>query len=247
MAAHTFGELDQLVATLKWTFRDRTLLSRALTHASWGNEQVPPAPNYERLEFLGDAFIQITLARHLWASERGHDPGRLTLLRAAASHGEYQADLAKELGLGAVMRLGAGRSQPTKRLLGDVFEAVVGAMVADAEGDPGRERAAATWLIELMNRYPPDPWPGLFTAALNEWFQSRTGAGIPWGQATASGPKESLTWTIALEMPGGQWFEAGASSLKSAKGHAAEEALRSVGIELRPKEERCESATPPQP
>lgn len=227
---HSEEELRCVEDALGRTFDDKSLLSRALTHSSFANEQPVPTLDNERLEFLGDAFIQIVLARHLWAAEEGHDPGDLTFWRVASSHGEYQQDLARALGLGPYLRLGGGPNEPTNRMLEDAFEAIVGAMVADAGGDASREAEVADWVLALMQRHTPKAWAGLYVSTLNEWFQRQHRTGIPWGVAESTGPQQDPTWTVELGLPDGSSFVGTGSKKGIAKADAARQALESMGL-----------------
>lgn len=225
---HGDSDLRSIEEGIGWTFVDRSLLSRALTHSSFANEQATPTPDNERLEFLGDAFIQTVLARDLWSADEGHDPGGLTFLRAALSHAAYQQTLARTLGLESHLRLGGSLAKPTKRMLGDAFEAVVGAMVADCESDPAREADVGRWVLALFRDNRPKPWPGLYVKVLNEWFQAGHGTGIPWGLEQSSGPQNGLTWAVELMLRDGLYFEGMGSSKAEARGDAARQALESL-------------------
>ena len=128
--------LDQLQARIGYTFRDPTLLRSALTHTSLAAE-IPDADNNQRLEFLGDAVLQILLAEalfHLFPQER---EGVLSKRRALLVNEAFLAGLTKEIGADACLFLGkseekyGGRNRPS--LLGDAFEAIVGALYLDSD------------------------------------------------------------------------------------------------------------------
>lgn len=128
--------LSQLQQRLGYTFRDGALLQCAVTHTSFATEH-PGTGHNQRLEFLGDAVLQILLAEalfHLFPAER---EGLLTKRRALLVNEGFQAGLAKEIGIDHCLRLGrtelkgGGRSRPS--VLGDAFEAVVGALYLDSD------------------------------------------------------------------------------------------------------------------
>jgi ribonuclease-3 len=118
-----------LQAALGYTFRDSSLLVRALSHKSLGTE------NNERLEFLGDAVLGYVVARRLFASRPGDGEDVMTLMRASVVKGETLAHVAQELGISEHLRLGIGeqRSGGHKRasILADALEAVIGAVHED--------------------------------------------------------------------------------------------------------------------
>ncbi len=130
------ASLAQLQARLGYTFRDPALLERALTHPSYSAEH-PESENNQRLEFLGDAILQILLAEalfHLFPTDR---EGVLTKRRALLVNQNFLAALAREIGADACLRLSdseektGGRDRVTA--LGDAFEAIVGALYLDSD------------------------------------------------------------------------------------------------------------------
>ncbi|MBM3866423.1 MAG: ribonuclease III [Verrucomicrobia bacterium] len=124
-------------------FRDRTLLNQALTHPSLRQEPVPPATN-QRLEFLGDAVLQLVLTEALFQAFPGEREGELSRLRATLANGTCLAGLAREAGVDTVLRLsaseeaGGGRARPAA--LADALEALLGAVFLEA-GIEGARRA----------------------------------------------------------------------------------------------------------
>jgi ribonuclease-3 len=119
---------------LAYTFADPGLLERALTHRTWSNEHAG-APDNERLEFLGDAVIQLIVTDLLVASRPGWREGDLSKMRSTLVNRESLHRLAEELGLGPHLRLGVAESQEGWRgrpaAMADAFEAVAGALFTD--------------------------------------------------------------------------------------------------------------------
>jgi ribonuclease-3 len=124
-------------------FRDRALLAQALTHPSLRQEPVPPETN-QRLEFLGDAVLQLVLTEALFQAFPGEREGELSRLRATLANGTCLAGLAREAGVEAALRLSAseeaagGRARPAA--LADALEALLGAVFLEA-GLEGARRA----------------------------------------------------------------------------------------------------------
>lgn len=117
-------------------FADRSLLLRALTHPSFAHESGTESAHYERLEFLGDAVLDLLVSDLLMRASPEAPEGELTLARANAVNRRALASHARELGLGEEIRLSRGerRSGGAEKdsILADVFEAVAGALYADA-------------------------------------------------------------------------------------------------------------------
>jgi len=134
----------------------------ALTHRSFANEQDPPAPDNQRLEFLGDAVIGAVVAAWLFETHPDLDQGRLTRLRSDLVSAPRLAGLARRLGLGRFLRLGRGeemsRGRQRDSVLADAFEALVGALFLAVGLEGCRrfiERAAAP---ELARAVTGQPW-----------------------------------------------------------------------------------------
>ncbi|MBJ7601127.1 ribonuclease III [Candidatus Nephthysia bennettiae] len=121
-------------------FRDPSLLREALTHSSFANESphVSPRDN-ERLEYLGDAVLQLITAEYLFKLRPGSKEGEMTQIRSAMVNTNTLAALAEELGLGGYLYLGKGIARgggrSLKSLLANAFESVLGAIFLDAGYD----------------------------------------------------------------------------------------------------------------
>jgi len=130
------SELATAEASLGLTFRDKTLLQRALTHRSYLNENPDsPLEDNERLEFLGDAVLDFVTAEYLYHRFPEMDEGQLTSLRAALVRTETLARFASEIGLGQFIYLGRGEEESGGRtrlaILCGCYEALIGALYLD--------------------------------------------------------------------------------------------------------------------
>src|ERR1044072_251499 len=128
-----YGALE---ATLGYTFRDRNLLEQALRHASWCNEHADAAlEDNERLEFLGDAVLDLVVGHKLITRYPPHPQGELSVTRAQVVSEAGLGEVAGQLGIGAWLMLGkgeeksGGRSKPS--ILADAFEALLAAVSLD--------------------------------------------------------------------------------------------------------------------
>lgn len=127
--------LLQFQSRLGYTFADITLLQRAVTHPSYLQDNPLELESNQRLEFLGDAVLQLILTQALFDLFPADREGALSQRRSALSNGTFLAGLARDLGLDIVLKLGAGEEQTGGRTrassLEDAFEAVVGAVFTD--------------------------------------------------------------------------------------------------------------------
>src|SRR5271163_1271387 len=133
---------DDFQKRLGHVFADAELLRQALTHASFGHEKRQRMPDNQRLEFLGDAVLQLAVTAELYRRFPEMPEGRLTVQRAQLVNRNHLQALAQELGLGDHLILGRGEenSQGRQRgsILADAMEAVIGAVFAETGWDTAR-------------------------------------------------------------------------------------------------------------
>ncbi|TMD90223.1 MAG: ribonuclease III, partial [Chloroflexi bacterium] len=132
------ARLTSLQERINVRFRRPELLREAMTHASWNNERGRPSgPGHdnERLEYLGDAVLELVVGEYLFKRFPGYDEGQLTQLRAALVNTMSLAGFAERLGLGDALLLGKGAAKTGANrlpsLLANAFEALIGAIFLD--------------------------------------------------------------------------------------------------------------------
>ncbi len=152
-------DYETLEAKLDYTFKNRELLSRALTHRSALGLQ--DRTDYERLEFLGDAVLDLAVAHLLSDRHPEAREGELSKMRAALVNTQALAEIAQQLDLGPFIRLGRGEhsSGGAERpsILADVTEAVVGAMYRDSSYDISLEKIEKIFGDSVEKVTPHDP------------------------------------------------------------------------------------------
>ena len=133
-------DYEQLEGVLGYTFKDRAKLEIALRHTSWANEHpTEPGGDNERLEYLGDAVLDLVVGHRLMDRFPAMREGQLSVTRAQVVSEAGLAEVASTLGLGEWLKLGkgeeksGGRAKPS--ILADVFEAVVAAVYLDGGFD----------------------------------------------------------------------------------------------------------------
>ena len=129
--------IRELEAKIGHTFRDRQLLETALTHPSFGSDH--HLPHYQRLEFLGDAVLELAISRYLYDEMPDVDEGRLTRMRQTLVREETLSHVAKRINLGAFIRMSPGEERTGGRrkpsILCDVMEALIAAVYLDGGYD----------------------------------------------------------------------------------------------------------------
>lgn len=155
--------------------RDPRLFAMAMTHRSASSH------NNERLEFLGDAVLNLLVAEHLFADFPDADEGDLSRLRARVVSAEPLASLAASLALGDVIQLGGGELKTggfrRQSILADAFEALVGAVFLDRGFDAVRERILPL-VKPLIDKLPEPAALKDPKTRLQEWLQAR-GENLP--------------------------------------------------------------------
>lgn len=140
---HPATPLDALQERLGYHFHNGELLERAMTHSSLLQEQPAIGESNQRLEFLGDAVLQLALTEALFALFPEEREGPLSRRRAALANGTFLTQLARELGIDSCLRLAAseeatgGRTRASS--LEDAFEAVIGAVFLDSGFETARQ------------------------------------------------------------------------------------------------------------
>jgi ribonuclease-3 len=225
------AEPTALESRVGHVFRDRSLLERALTHPSL-LPVLRGAESNQRLEFLGDAVLQLLLSEALYAEFPSEREGVLSRRRAILANGTTLALLARELGLDQALRLGpseesSGGRQRTSAL-GDAFEALLGAVYLDAGLEAARAvvRAAYGPLPERLAALGDEKTP---KSRLQELVQPRHGNDALTYQVVATeGEDHRRTFEVSVSLLGREIGRGRGSSKKAAEEAAAEAGLREM-------------------
>ncbi len=220
--------LAALENRLGYRFRRRELLHEALRHRSWVNEQNTLLRDNERLEFLGDAVVNLVVGHLLMRAQSDLKEGDLSRMRAALVNEAHLATVARRLGLGDFVRLGRGESQTGGReknsILADSFEAVSAALYLDA----GFDTAFAileTHFKEALEKLEELGCRDDYKSRLQELVQEK-GKEVPRYRITGqSGPDHDKTFTARLTVSG-ITTEGRGKSKKQAEQDAARRAIR---------------------
>jgi ribonuclease-3 len=227
--------LEAFQRELGYVFRDAALLAEALTHSSFANEADDGGRHNERLEFLGDAVLSLCVSSELFARFPDVPEGDLTRLRSRLVNASFLAGLARDIGLDRHLRLGRGEENQGGRkrdaLLGDAFEAVLGAVYEDG---------AFAAVRELVQRLFARHWPMTpdqelrkdFKTLLQEVIQQHYRELPAYTLHASRGPEHAKLFEVRLLLPDGQSFTAEGNSLKRAEQEAARNALLALNVAL---------------
>ena len=225
--------LQQLEKAIGYEFRDKSLLAMALVHSSFSNEhKKEQIPNNERLEFLGDAALELASSRYLYEHFPDEPEGVLSRRRAAIVCEPSLAECARTVGLGRHLQLGKGEEKNNGRerdsLLSDAFEAVIGAMFLDG-GFTVAERFVRRFVMEKMT---DKPVYSDSKTALQETVQSSLTDSICYELLSEEGPEHDKTFTVEVKIGGAVYGTGSGHSKKVAEQEAAAAALECLKKEM---------------
>ena len=220
-------DLDALEGRIGYRFKDRSLLRCALTHTSYANEQkLRRAPDYERLEFLGDAILEMVTSAVLYREYPDKKEGEMTKLRSTLVCEPALAYCARDIGLEEFIRLGrgeeAGGGRHKDSIISDVMEAVIGAMYLDC----GRLDEPQSFIMRFILSDLRDKQ--LFYDAksiLQEQLQHE-GADVAYEVLEESGPGHCRHFRVAVRIGGKEAATGEGRSKKAAEQQAAYHVLR---------------------
>lgn len=223
MEGYTIKELEQRIG---YRFHDISLLKRALTHSSFTNEQkINRTGDYERLEFLGDAVLELTSSEFLFHEHPEVPEGELTKMRASMVCEPALAFCARDLELGKFIRLGKGEENTGGRerdsIVSDVMEAVTGAIYLDGGMEPARQFINRFILSDLENKR-------LFydsKSNLQEVIQGKLKKEFWYELLEESGPEHNKVFKVSVHMEDEILGEGAGKTKKAAEQQAAYKAL----------------------
>jgi len=224
------NRLDELQGRLGYTFTDAALLKAALTHSSYANEnKKTSAASNERLEFLGDSVLGMTVAALIYQSEPELPEGRMTRLRAELVCEKSLAALSAKLRIGECILLGrgeekgGGRERPS--ILADAVEAVLAAIYLDGGFAPVAE-LIKKYLAPCADRIAAGNTD--YKTELQELVQEKTGRTLSYHITDESGPDHMKTFAVEVRLNGALTGRGEGKSKKEAEQNAAKEALDNI-------------------
>jgi len=213
------ADLKAFEARIGHTFRTPDLLLRAVTHASISSAT---RPDNQRLEFLGDRVLGLVMAEALLGADIAASEGQLAPRFNALVRKEACAEVAREVGLGDVLKLGRSEmlsgGRRKEALLGDAMEAVIAAVYHDGGFDAARALILRLWgpRIGAVEQDARDP-----KTALQEWAQARAMPPPVYSEQARSGPDHQPIFTVEVKLENGEACSARAGSKRVAEQAAA--------------------------
>jgi ribonuclease-3 len=237
----TAADYSELEAVLGYHFKDRALLETALRHASWCNEQTGRGDeDNERLEFLGDAVLDLVVGHRLMTRYPQLREGELSVTRAQVVSEAGLSEVAGQLDIGRWLLLGKGEEKSGGRgkpsILADAFEAILAAVYLDGGFDAAQDMVQRL----LAHRIETVEFKGFydFKTRLQETAQARLKATPTYSVVQELGPDHDKRFVVAVMIGEDEWARAVGKSKKEAEQMAAAEAhfrLEGSDAGVRPK------------
>ena len=221
--------LDGLENRIGYVFQNKALLKQALTHSSYANEQkIRKNGDYERLEFLGDAVLELISSEFLFKEHPDMPEGKLTKLRSSLVCEPALAQCAKEIDLGSYLFLGKGEESTGGRyresITSDVMEALIGALYLDGGFVATREFILKYILSDIENRI-------LFydsKTVLQEIIQTKPNQKLVYNLIDEIGPDHNKEFVVEAILNGIKVGFGQGKTKKAAEQKAAYEAILAI-------------------
>lgn len=220
---------DSLAEKIGYRFKDAALFQESLTHKSFSNEQAGErVPHNERLEFLGDAVLDLAISQAIFSAFPDVPEGELTRIRAEVVSEPALARLGRQLELGGCLRLGRGEARSGGRekdsLLADALEAVLGAVFVESGFEEARRVIEALFSASVAHSARRKIGVDHKTR-LQELLQARHGRPPVYALAQTEGPDHRRLYTVEVRFDGQTIGCGKGKNKKAAEQEAANEAL----------------------
>ena len=222
-----------------YTFTNLELMQTAFTHSSYSNEQRSRGNNFEsneRLEFLGDAVLQVVVSKHLFTVYRSHNEGLLTKMRQYLVCEKTLSKIAADLKIGEYINLGKGeeltdcRNRP--KVLADTLESIFGAIYIDSSYDVEKTGEVILSLLSEEIDKSSVMQKGDYKTLLQQLVEKEGSATLEYTVISESGPEHKKSFTVAALINNNTVGTGVSGSKKGAEMQAAREALRLFGIDV---------------
>ncbi len=222
-------DLASLEAKIQYTFNDKMLLRRALTHSSYINDQkLDKTMDYERTEFLGDAVLELVSSEYLFKKYPTKAEGEMTKLRASMVCEKSLAITAREIGLGEYIYFGRGEEKCGGRdrdsIIADVVEGIIGAIFLDSGIENAKSFINDYVLKDIEHK-------SLFydcKTTLQELVQKEKNHELKYIVTSESGPDHNKIFEVQALLDGNVIGAGNGKSKKDAEQNAAYDAILAI-------------------
>ena len=233
--------LDELQKIIGYTFKNAEFILNAVTHSSYINEgilrkdalsEIQSGSNNERLEFLGDAVLELVMSEHIYKTYPELTEGEMTKLRASIVCEPTLSKAARKLDLGSCIRMGRGEEQTGGRergsILADCFESIAGAIFVDGGFD-----SAKSFILKTMDEFILERRKNFMLAdhktVLQEIIQRDSKEPLEYTVIAEEGPAHQRIFVVELCHSGRKLSTGRGKSKKEAEQHCAKQAIQVLG------------------
>lgn len=230
-------DLCSLLEVLSYNFTDISLLDCALTHTSYSNEMKARGirlPSNERMEFLGDAVLELVVSEYIYKNNQRLPEGKLTTLRKNAVCESSLATIARTISLGEYIHLGKGEENECRkrpRVLADTLEAVFGALYLDSmlRGDEKYKGIILSLMQPVLDNLKPSEISD-YKTALQQLVEQDGTSVLEYQTVEEAGPEHSKRFRVIALINNNVVGEGEGRTIKSAEQMAAKGALALFGV-----------------
>ena len=223
---------EELMEKINYRFKNEGYLKEALTHRSFSNENDKTKKfDNEKLEFLGDAVLNLITTEYIYNLEKDKNEGELAKLKSQIISEPVFSAIANDLKLGDYLYLSNGEilsgGRERKSILGDAFEALMGAIFKDSDYYTTKD-IALKFLLEKINNLEEIEGTGDYKTILQEVFQSKYRKMPEYELLSTKGPDHNKEFKIAVKLDNKIYGVGIGKSKKEAEKNAAREALQKI-------------------
>lgn len=223
--------LDQFQENLGYQFQDLALLTQALCHKSYHKEK-PDQPHNEKLEFLGDAILDVILSDLLMEKFADDTEGSLSRKRASIVNEDRLCQIGQELGIPRVLFIGERESKnnldKNPRIVASALEAIIGAVYKDQGFTTVYNWVAQVFTPLLQGAFEEHDFESDYKTRFQEWAQEERKKTPRYELMDQKGPDHARCFTVEVFVGEESWGRAEGASKKSAAQNAARAALERI-------------------
>lgn len=227
MKDKNFTEFEKIIGI---EFKDKNLLEQALTHRSYLNENRSNRSGHnERLEFLGDAILELVITDYLYQKYPNKTEGEMTSIRSALVNAQTCADVAKNINLNSFLLLSKGESKDTGRarqyILANALEAIIGAIYLDS-GYESAKSFISKYIFPMTERIVTEELWVDAKSKFQEKAQDKVGITPSYRTLKETGPDHDKKFTVGVFLGEHKVAEGEGNSKQDAEQNAARKALK---------------------
>ncbi len=227
--------MTELEKNIGYTFKNKALLTRALTHSSFANEVKSSSGSYERLEFLGDSVLSLIVAEYIFTNYKDSPEGDLTRMRASVVCEAALCEFSRSMNVGDFLKLGKGeyhnKGNERPSILADAFEAILAAIYLDGGFAPAKDYVLR-FAIPFLKRVEPTEALHDYKTLLQEIIQKNPEERLQYSVVGEEGPDHDKSFTVVVKLNSNIIGKGVGHTKKSAEQEAAKQALSLMGEKI---------------